>query len=435
MNFVFEHKEEARNFTTGNQQNKTGWNRFCIAPFFNLIRCLSTLSPHYKDMSMMFDINEKPEKFIISTGLHNDPKNWGGGKLSGYENYESLFDLLSDEYIQDIKNNKALLLLDNSLEGFHEDWIFEFLHHECERFDINPSKVIYVTGNLSVSQSYENWLVNNPKEIKIHTFEYPHFQTDVFLFTVHLPKDNDTAPPTFEEQLEYKTKNLNNIKLYSYLNLKPRLHRVHLYYYLYLNNLLDMGLISMEDFGSNGIDFGGNTPNGNPWKETFSDNVINQVQKTLPARIDGKSNREQGVEYVTRFHPKVTLDSWVQVVSETYFYDEYKTLFISEKTFKVIASSQPFIIFGSKGSLKELKKLGYKTFDKWFDESYDDMDDYNRMTAIIKVLKDIEKIENKIEWFSEMKEVLEHNKNLIEKNTLETPPSVFSKVIQLYNKL
>jgi hypothetical protein len=196
-----------------------------------------------------------------------------------------------------------------------------------------------------------------------------------------------------------------------------------------------MGLISMEDFGSNGIDFGGNTPNGNPWKETFSDNVINQVQKTLPARIDGKSNREQGVEYVTRFHPKVTLDSWVQVVSETYFYDEYKTLFISEKTFKVIASSQPFIIFGSKGSLKELKKLGYKTFDKWFDESYDDMDDYNRMTAIIKVLKDIEKIENKIEWFSEMKEVLEHNKNLIEKNTLETPPSVFLKVIQLYNKL
>jgi hypothetical protein len=436
MNFVFEDKENGRNLLTGNQNNQTGWARFCIAPFFNLIRCLSSLSDTYKDMSMMFSTDEIPEKYILSTGVHNDPKNWGGGELSGHENYPSIFEFLSNQYLQDIRNKKAILLIDNSLEGFHDDWIFEFLHHECSRFEINPEQVVYVTGNLNVSKSYEKWLIENPQTRKINPFEYPHFQTDVYLFTRNLPKDNTTHPPTFEEQLNYKKQNIENIKLFSYLNKKPRIHRVNFYKLLYFNNLLKDGLVSMEDFGAHGMDFGGNNDDNNTFcGYSFSKEFVDQIKQTLPARIYGRSNKEEGIEYVTRFHPEVALDSWVQVISETYFYEREDTLFISEKTFKVIASSQPFIILGSKGSLKGLKELGYKTFDKWFDESYDELEDCDRMDAIIKVLKDINSIEDKASWFSEMKEVLEHNKNLLEKNTLENPPRVFNEVSNLYNSL
>ena len=436
MNFVFENKHDGRNFTKGSQINKIGWDRFCIAPFFNLIRCLSSLSSNYKDMSNDFSVDEKPEKYIIATGVHNDPKNWGGGELSGHENYESLFDLLSEDYLIDLKNGKALLLIDNSLEGFHEDWIYEFLHHECNRYNINPAQVIYITGNLQVTNFYLDWLKENPQPIKLNTFEYPHFQTDVYLFTRNLPKDNNTHPPTFEEQLNYKKKNIDKIKLYSYLNKKPRLHRVNFYKLLFVKKLLDKGLVSLENFGSHGLDFGGDREDQQSFcGYTFSRKYIEKIKETLPSRIYGKSNNEQGVEYVTRFHPEVALDSWVQVVSETYFYNDYKTLFVSEKTFKVIASSQPFIILGSRGSLRELKKLGYKTFDKWIDESYDDLDDCERMSAIVKVLKDIDMIEDKLSWFAEMKDVLEYNKNLLEKNSLETPPMVFEEVKKLYNSL
>lgn len=436
MNFVFENIEDARNFTKGNQINKTGWDRFCIPPFFNLIRCLSALSEKYKDMSMMYSVEERPEKYIISTGVHNDPQNWGGGELSGHENYESLFDLLSDEYLSDLRDRKALLLIDNSLEGFHEDWIFEFLHHEAKRFNINPDQIIYITGNLQVVDSYLEWLKENPQEQKINPIEYPHFQTDVFLFTKNLPKDNTIAPPTFDEQLKYKKDNLETIKLFSYLNKKPRLHRVNFYKLLYYKNLLSKGLVSLEDFGSHGMDFGGDREDQQSFcGYSFSRDYIEKIKETLPSRIYGKSNKQEGIEYVTRFHPEVTLDSWIQVVSETYFYNDYKTLFVSEKTFKVIASSQPFIILGNRGSLKELKKLGYKTFDKWFDESYDDLDDCERMNAIIKVLEDIDKIEDKLSWFESMKDVLEHNKNLLEKNSLDTPPRVFEEVKKLYNSL
>lgn len=436
MKFVFEDYDRARNFIDCPQKNPTGWDRFCAAPFFTLTRFLSHLTEKYRACTHEMILEERPEKYIIATGVHNDPKSWGGGEASGHDNYLSIFECLNPTFLSDLQSGNCLFIIDNSLEGFHDDWIFEFLHSECKKYSISPSKVIYITGNLNVRNSYQNWIKINPQEELLNSFEYPHFQTDVLLFSRELPNEYTPAPPTFEEQLEYKKNNLENIKLFSFLNLKPRIHRIQLYILLYFKNLLKKGMVSLEDFGSHDEDFQGNNPENYKFcGNNFSEEFVNKVKETLPSRIEGKSNREPGVPYVTRFHPNVALNSWVQVVSETYFYENSNTLFISEKTFKVIASSQPFIIFGNKGSLRELKKLGYKTFDKWWDESYDEMDDCDRMNAIAKVLEDIDKIQNKLEWFSEMKDVIEHNKNLLEINTLEIAPIAFHEVRNLYNKL
>ncbi len=65
---------------------------------------------------------------------------------------------------------------------------------------------------------------------------------------------------------------------------------------------------------------------------------------------------------------------WCTVVSEAQYNDSQKSIFLSEKTFKPIACSHPFQILGAKGSLKELRKLGYLTFENLFDESYDELD-------------------------------------------------------------
>lgn len=52
---------------------------------------------------------------------------------------------------------------------------------------------------------------------------------------------------------------------------------------------------------------------------------------------------------------------------------------ISEKTFNAIVALHPFVIIGSAGSLKEIKRLGFKTFPNYFDESYDALSNSTRL--------------------------------------------------------
>jgi hypothetical protein len=91
------------------------------------------------------------------------------------------------------------------------------------------------------------------------------------------------------------------------------------------------------------------------------------------------------------------------------------TLFISEKTFKPIYSFRPFIILGTPNTLNKLKEMGFKTFDKWWDESYDT--ESNLTKRVDKILNILEFICNKdnndlICMLKEMEEILIHNHNL-----------------------
>lgn len=100
------------------------------------------------------------------------------------------------------------------------------------------------------------------------------------------------------------------------------------------------------------------------------------------------------------------------IVTETIFYD--KKLHLTEKIFKPIVARRPFILVGAPGNLKYFKSYGFKTFDKWIDESYDDIDDPDE--RIIKIVDEIEKLtklSNKElkQLQIEMSEIVEFNYN------------------------
>jgi hypothetical protein len=51
---------------------------------------------------------------------------------------------------------------------------------------------------------------------------------------------------------------------------------------------------------------------------------------------------------------------------------------------------RPFVILGAPGSLAQIKKLGFKTFDHLWNEDYDLIQDPNhRIRAVIKIVKEI----------------------------------------------
>ena len=85
---------------------------------------------------------------------------------------------------------------------------------------------------------------------------------------------------------------------------------------------------------------------------------------------------------------------------------------LPEKIFKPIYCLQPFIVFGNPGTLKELQKLGFRTFGEFWDESYDQEISFTkRLEKIIEIMKDLA---NKthgelLQMTREMSDILEHN--------------------------
>lgn len=61
--------------------------------------------------------------------------------------------------------------------------------------------------------------------------------------------------------------------------------------------------------------------------------------------------------------------SLFSVVTESQYFERYGI--VTEKTFNAIVAGHPFIMIGHQGALDDIKSLGFKTYDMFFDEKYD----------------------------------------------------------------
>lgn len=84
-------------------------------------------------------------------------------------------------------------------------------------------------------------------------------------------------------------------------------------------------------------------------------------------------------------------NSYLNVILETHMdADQSGGVFLTEKTFKPIKNAQPFVIFGAAGSLARLRDLGYRTFDKVIDPTYDSIENTtDRYALAMKTLGDL----------------------------------------------
>jgi hypothetical protein len=105
-----------------------------------------------------------------------------------------------------------------------------------------------------------------------------------------------------------------------------------------------------------------------------------------------------------------------EVITEFSYDDE--GIMISEKLSLSILSKIPFVVLGDKGYMNHLKALGFKTFDDFWDETYDTVDEENRIIELGKTILDIQ--ENfkcdvneygNYVYTDEMNAILEHNYN------------------------
>lgn len=100
---------------------------------------------------------------------------------------------------------------------------------------------------------------------------------------------------------------------------------------------------------------------------------------------------------------------FLEIVCESYYTGN--TFFPTEKTWRPMLLKTPVIVQGPQNFLNNLKRLGFKTFDKWWDESYSNYPANYQIIAIKDILDSLSKLspQNLTEMYQDMQPVLEHN--------------------------
>ena len=132
-----------------------------------------------------------------------------------------------------------------------------------------------------------------------------------------------------------------------------------------------------------------------------------------PLRIDHIEENEIPNHSMVLSAVPECMESFLYVVTETCFWEKKKHL--TEKIFKPVILRMPFVLVGCACNLAYLKSYGFKTFDRWIDESYDYIENpIERLQAVVKVLEYIASLNlaDLTDMLHEMEPVLEHNYNL-----------------------
>jgi hypothetical protein len=136
--------------------------------------------------------------------------------------------------------------------------------------------------------------------------------------------------------------------------------------------------------------------------------------RTLPSNFKIQSNSAVTLQEIIDIAVNFTegySDIFAELVCETYFTGF--TFFPTEKTFRPIMQLTPFIIFGPQGFLTNLHRCGFKTFNQYWDESYDECVGTERIIKIKQVLTELFKLDQPAleKMYDDMRPILEHNKH------------------------
>jgi len=173
--------------------------------------------------------------------------------------------------------------------------------------------------------------------------------------------------------------------------------------------LLEKLFLYDENFiKSNLVSYNVNFKNNKYLIKNRNKKFIEYIRNTKTQIIDTKIN-----DHLSGYNKedKQTYEtSCITIVTETMFADGYN--YLSEKIWKPIAHQHPFILMAPAYSLQYIKSLGFKTFEPFIDESYDNIEDNNiRFEKILNEIIKLDKlnIDEFITLVNNMKDIFEYN--------------------------
>lgn len=152
-------------------------------------------------------------------------------------------------------------------------------------------------------------------------------------------------------------------------------------------------------------------------KEWISQDLDSVIPLELSKDLDPYDHHSLTTNPINDEHSLKFYQSYLHIVIET----SVQSVFFSEKTFKPIRYFQPFVLIGGAGSLKKLKELGYKTFEDYIDEEYDNIiDNQERIEYAVKSAVDFMMQDNLPKILNDMYGILKHNHEILISNSRNT---------------
>jgi hypothetical protein len=343
--------------------------------------------------------------------------------------------ILPDNVLNQVRINKCKIVLFYITEPwFMYEYCYKWLSNFSTKNELNKNNFIFVSSNLVSEEIKNRYIVDKIIEDNFTIIKFNYFFHRLWFHThnFHREFSEDFYNGILNENLR-KQKETPKEKHFLCFNRKPHDHRVAIFAEILTNPILkektiitlgNESLIHGQDFRESIRRFiGTNYKYGSDRLYNFIDsyNGHNDYLYDTPSHVD-----EQSIH----INLDVQNKTFCNIVTETLTSEDL--LFFSEKIIKPIFSLQPFIIIGNRNSLKKLKEYGFKTFDKWWDESYDELYYQNRFEKIVEVVMEISKWDDqKInQTLLEMEDILIHNfKMLLEDKSTKEFFNNFLKVI------
>jgi hypothetical protein len=104
------------------------------------------------------------------------------------------------------------------------------------------------------------------------------------------------------------------------------------------------------------------------WVSTYYQSELDWMSQR---KFDNDMPNPSGIDYRqgAANYSKIWNQYHIEIITET---DDYQTEWFTDKTAKCLRTGKPFLLLSGQHSLKNLKRLGFVTFDQWIDESYDE---------------------------------------------------------------
>jgi hypothetical protein len=305
-----------------------------------------------------------------------------------------LFKFIDSDSINILKNGSTILIFDATFEGYPKEEVplESCLSYNAQLHNIDPSKIFLFTGNFLETSDSINII--------------PIYLLDVGWNFNRIPKNYIIAYSSCSKNLE---------KIILSLSRRNRFARVLAHFALWNSTLNQESIISQDIVVNTEL-----IPNHTLKKLDLTIEDWKQFKNSLPLLADGNNfHINTPFDHLPTLHSKTVFS----IVNETLISNYNNTsLFFSEKLLKPIINYQPMVIYGQQGINQKIKMLGFKTYEQYFDLSFDDEPDnivrykklLNSIEITVKHLKSLSRGQQ-IDWRFKELDLLNYNQEVFMK--------------------